>query len=59
MREFFGMSLSTLPYPFMIFVAAAIVGVALVVLRDHLRKIKKLPERKPHPSVPLDEIYND
>lgn len=59
MREFFAMSLSTLPYPFMIFVAAAVVGMALIVLRDHLRKGKKRPQRKVHPFVPLDEIYND
>lgn len=59
MRQFFLMSLSTFPYSFVIFLAAAVVGVALVVLRDYLRKIKKLPERQPHLMVPLDEIYND
>lgn len=59
MRNYFVMSLSTLPYPFMIFIAAAIVGMALIVLRDHLRKNKKLAQHKPHPFAPLDEIYND
>lgn len=59
MREFLVMALSTFPYPFVIFIAAAAVGVALVVLRDHLRKTQKLSERKPQPLMPLDEIYND
>ena len=59
MREFFVMAVSSFPYPFVIFVAAATAGVALTVLRDHLRKIKKLPQNKPHPLLPLDEIYND
>lgn len=59
MRQFFLMALSTFPYPFVFFLAAAVVGVALVVLRDYLRKTKKLPEHQPRPVLPLDEIYND
>lgn len=59
MRQFFTMALSTFPYPFMIFLAAAVAGVALVVLRDCLRKTKRMPEYRPRPTIPLDEIYND
>lgn len=59
MREIFVMALSTVLYPFMIFIAAASLGAALVMLRDHLRKAKQVPQYHGNPLMPLDEIYND
>ena len=51
--------LSSFPYPFAAFILSAIVGVAAIVLRDHLRDSRKKATQPGRPFQPLDEFYNE
>lgn len=51
--------LSSFPYPFAAFILSAIVGVAAIVLRDHLRDSRKKTMHPGRPFQPLDEFYNE
>ena len=51
--------LSSFPYHFAAFILSAIVGVAAIVLRDHLRDSRKKATHPGRPFQPLDEFYNE